>query len=283
MAKTLEQINQEFFDSVSAKQPQRSRQPEQPGSVVPDESGIDQLIGLRVKPDAARARSERETSRPVRAKVLPEPPVLSKTEERGARLPVNLTEIPLPKRKNKAAARLMDVLFYGAIIFILITTLIFSGNSKDRLRLFGYSGFTVISGSMQSEIPQGALVITQKCGPNQIMIGDNITFVRRDKAIVTHRVVDIYENYEGSGARGFQTWGIENPSYDEEIVYADNVIGVVKLSVPELGFILSYISDNITAIILFFGVLSVMMVVIKRLLVEAKKEEQQQVPFAFKG
>ena len=114
-----------------------------------------------------------------------------------------------PVKKNgdrkTVLKRASDVLFYVVIAFIIFATFAFGGKTYDGFHLLGYSGYTVLSGSMQSEIPEGSLVITKNVDPYNIKTGDDITFVRSDSAIVTHRVVDIVEDYSGSGGRGFQT------------------------------------------------------------------------------
>jgi signal peptidase I len=177
------------------------------------------------------------------------------------------------KEKRSFGRRLSDIVFYAAIALIVIATLIFSGKTNGSLQLFGYSGFTVLSGSMQREIPRGSLVITKEIDPNSIQVGDDITYLRNDSATVTHRVMDISENFEGSGERGFQTQGIENPEPDSEIVYEGNIIGVVQTSIPALGFALSYVAGNIGIVLLVLGGVSLISIIISKLFASTKKDE----------
>ena len=171
--------------------------------------------------------------------------------------------------KKKTLIRyLLDILFYAALVFILIATLIFSSKSNGGFKLFGYSGFSVLSSSMQSEIPRGSLVITKGADVNSIKVGDDITYIRSDNAIITHRIVSIDED---NGTRGFHTKGIENPMPDPDIVYAANIIGVVKSSVPKLGFITTYITDNIGFVFLFLGGIAVAAIAIRKFFTETKK------------
>ena len=164
----------------------------------------------------------------------------------------NTSEITKNKKKN-TGKKASDIIFYSVVAFLLIAILLFSGQGNSGFRLFGYSGFVVLGGSMEKEIPQGSLVITRKIDPEEIKLGDDITFVRKDNATVTHRVVDIIDNYEDSGNRVFQTQGLANPDPDPDPVFEGNVIGVVKHSVPRIGFLLSYISDNIGIICIILG------------------------------
>ena len=162
---------------------------------------------------------------------------------------------PPSDKPKHPIARVFDVLFYVVITLILAAALIFSGRANGW-KTFRYSLFTVLSDSMQRAIPQGSLIIVKSVDAEEIKVGDDITFKRSDNETVTHRVVNILENYDESG-RGFQTKGVENAAPDDEITSAGNVIGVVKTSVPELGFTLSYLQDNTGTVLLILGGLAV--------------------------
>ena len=155
--------------------------------------------------------------------------------------------------KAKRRKRLSNALFYLAIVLVVIAAFVFKGNSKDSFQFLGYSGFTVLTGSMQREIPQGSLVLTKEIDPSDIYVGDDLTYIRSDNAMVTHRVIGIIDNHEGTGKRGFQTQGLENLEPDPDIVIADNVIGKVRRVIPNAGFILRYITHNSAAIFIFLG------------------------------
>ncbi|MDR1891985.1 MAG: signal peptidase I, partial [Oscillospiraceae bacterium] len=98
--------------------------------------------------------------------------------------------------------------------------------------VLGYSWFRVVSGSMQREIPEGSLVITKRTEEDAVKIGDTIAFERKDKTVVTHKVVGIIENCGGSEFRGFETKGTENPSEDPYTVLSAKIVGVAVFSLP---------------------------------------------------
>ncbi|MCL2671401.1 MAG: signal peptidase I [Clostridiales bacterium] len=180
------------------------------------------------------------------------------------------------KEKKKPFSHLMNVLFYCVIAAILLAALLFSARSGGGLQIFHYRAFHVITDSMQSQIPVGSLVLTHEVDGSEIRVGDDITFIRSDDAIVTHRVVNILENYQGSGELGFRTWGIENIEPDREIVRAGNVIGVVVGTVPNLGAVFSFISDNIGFVFLLLGAIAVGSIAISRLWGSGKREAAPQ-------
>ena len=141
------------------------------------------------------------------------------------------------------------LLAFCALLIFAVTAVYMSGAQEDRPRiLFGYSVFIVLTDSMRSEIPQGSLVIVETVTPGDIKIGDDITFIRSDLKIITHRVVNINEDYEQSGMRGFVTKGLDNPEPDRETVFADNVVGRVMFHNLWLGTVLSYVRDRVWVI-----------------------------------
>jgi len=177
-----------------------------------------------------------------------------------------------------------NFVFYGALIMIVLGTVIFSSKSSGRTPFFGLSFFEVVSGSMERVIPQGSLVITTHVPAADIRVGDIITFLRSDEERVTHQVIQVIPDFNGNGATGFQTKGTENPTPDEEIVGAGNVVGVVKAHVNGLGFTLGYIADNIKYVFLLFILILLASIAVRVFLCErtkekagGKKEERQEL------
>ena len=137
-------------------------------------------------------------------------------------------------------------LIFIALILSAVTTVYLNNTQDSRSRvLFGYSAYIVLTDSMQSEIPQGSLVLVKDTDTDAIQIGDDITFLKIDHSLITHRVVSITEDHEHSGMRGFITQGVENPYPDTDAVFADNVIGKVVFHNLWLGDVLSYIRDRV--------------------------------------
>ena len=106
---------------------------------------------------------------------------------------------------------------------------------------------------MQPEIPKGSLILVHHTDPLALENGDNITFMRNWRTAITHKIVDIHENYQGSGSRGFQTQGTNNTNPDREVVLEENVVGKVKLVIPHVGTVLSRLGDNIYIIYIILG------------------------------
>jgi signal peptidase len=141
--------------------------------------------------------------------------------------------------------------------------------------LLGFSLFTVLTTSMQSEIPKDSLVLDRQVDPAGIQIGDDITYLREDRSTVTHRVVGIYENYGDSGLRAFQTQGIENREPDENVVFPENVVGKVIFHNYEAGAFLRYVQEHPVPLILFAAVLLGLAFTLRHLFGSRKEPEKE--------
>lgn len=99
-------------------------------------------------------------------------------------------------------------------------------------KLFGYEIYSVVSGSMEPEIPVGSLVCIKGSAPEDVQVSDIIAFygARDSAAIIIHRVV---ENHVVMGE--IITKGDANVTNDMNPVDYDNFIGTVEFHVPYLG------------------------------------------------
>jgi signal peptidase len=163
------------------------------------------------------------------------------------------------RRKKRNASRfpiisgVTSLLFYLAVAAVLFMSMTYFNAGNRSRPFFGYTFFTIVSRSMQREIPKGSLIAVKAVDPETLKEGDDITFIRSDNNKITHRIVGIIEYYDETGGRGFVTKGLENPEADREVAHEANVIGIVAGSVPELGFALSYMSSNLPVSIAIFA------------------------------
>lgn len=99
-------------------------------------------------------------------------------------------------------------------------------------RLFGYQPYVVISASMQQSFPVGSLIFVRDATPDEIQVGDPITFTTGSMTI-THRVMQI-----DSEKRVFITKGDSNNI--SEITPFDNLKGkALNFCIPGLGYFAS--------------------------------------------
>ena len=119
--------------------------------------------------------------------------------------------------------------------------------------LMGITPMIVLSGSMagtqEGHIEVGDMILIDKATPEQVKIGDVISFME-GKTVVTHRVVDIIER---DGHISFKTKGDANNAEDEGAVRGEELIGIYKARIPKLGDIALFLQTP-TGMILFVGV-----------------------------
>ena len=179
-----------------------------------------------------------------------------------------------PQTKWQKIRKIMSaVTFYGFIICLLCGAFLISqGNKKTVL---GYSFMSVLTWSMQSEIPQGSMVIIKQVDANTLQVGDDITYMKDAHTSVTHRVISITENYEETGARGFTTQGIENDTPDFEIVPAVNVVGKVVFHIPRLGEWLTWLREHLMIMLLFTAGCILFVLLLKGALQKSPTEQEK--------
>jgi len=167
--------------------------------------------------------------------------------------------VPQTFRQRKGARAwkaVSNVIFYTVLALACVAALFYgTGGGQGNVRgVAGFYIFNVLSPSMQREIPKGSLVLVGKADPRDIETGQTITFFTGGgQKTITHKVIDIIEDFEGSGVRGFETQGVENPSPDSAVTRAENVIGVVRFHIPVLGWVLQYVKDHPQLMLLWFG------------------------------
>ena len=156
------------------------------------------------------------------------------------------------RRKSKRKYDIYDVLYYAALVVILFSVFV-SMSTGGVKTICGYSFMTVLTSSMQDEIPQGSLVINKTVDTGALEIGDDITYLSGEDTTITHRIVDIVIDDDGN--RYFRTQGIMNKYEDRQLVSSENVVGEVVFHNLLLGKIVTYIRRYIFLVILFTVVL----------------------------
>lgn len=96
-------------------------------------------------------------------------------------------------------------------------------------RIFGYQPYMVVSASMAQVYPVGSLIFVKDAQPEDIEVGDPITF-ETNSLVITHRVVAIDEEN-----REFTTKGDNNNV--SEVIGFDTLRGKASdFSIPMLGY-----------------------------------------------
>ena len=172
--------------------------------------------------------------------------------------------------KNPGKGKRVAAGFCSFLSIVLLIAVILVCVPLTIPKLMGYEVYTVISGSMEPEIPVGSLVLVHPEDPLTIAEKDVIAFYGHDDsgAIITHRVL---ANQTVSGE--FITKGDANTDADLYPVPYANLIGKVVWSAPKLGEILATIATK-TGKAAVAGVIGIVLVlqILAGLLKKEKKE-----------
>lgn len=151
------------------------------------------------------------------------------------------------------------ILYYILFLVIVLPFLIFNLTLIIKSKLYpdkiadfmGYKPFIVMSGSMETTINIGDLVIVKKVNSSSIHTGDIIAF-KNGNIVISHRVKEVIND---SGTYKFKTKGDNNNVADDFIVNSDAIEGIFVNKIPGLGSILLFLGKPI-------GLLMVILVII---------------------
>ena len=121
---------------------------------------------------------------------------------------------------------LLPVLFVNAVILINSWT-----RPNEIPSFFGWKPFIVLSGSMESEIYSGDIVVVKEVNANTLGVGDVIAFKSGD-IVITHRIKEIIQE---DGITKYITKGDNNNTQDTDYVLQENVEGVYQFKISNLG------------------------------------------------
>ena len=174
---------------------------------------------------------------------------------------------PKPEKEERGALTVAkDIGFYLLIVLLLVLLFLTRARSDGSPNgIGGYYGMIVLSGSMEDVIPVGSLVIARHVDPQTLEIGDDITYMANQTTSVTHRIIGITEDYEGTGQRGFETKGTMNKEADSRIVMAANVVGIVVFHSLILGKAATFVNSQWPYLLFVMGVLFITLLVLERI------------------
>lgn len=141
-----------------------------------------------------------------------------------------------------------------ALAMILCVVVISQVLSQGYVSVCGYSMFRVTTGSMEPTLPVGTLLIVKEVPIEQIEQDDIVTFRSKSSnmlgAVITHRVVNIFENTQGQIF--LETKGDNNSDPDGSFVEQNNLIGRVVYNTSS-GNIFSELMGVLTDPVGFFA------------------------------
>jgi signal peptidase len=149
----------------------------------------------------------------------------------------------------------MSLVILAALVAVLLAVSVRQG-SDGVDTIYGHPVFSVASGSMTPVIDTGDLIVDQQLTLPQaasLHAGQVISFQasqpRVNSIIITHRIVAVVQNANGSGVQ-YRTKGDANNAPDQALVAPGQVVGLYSARVPFGGYVLSTLHQPLTFVIL---------------------------------
>ena len=151
---------------------------------------------------------------------------------------------------NSKGFKIFKVVLKVLLIIVLIGfvfSVFLQRFSNNRVSIFNYRMFTVVTGSMKPKYDIGDVLLAKEVDPETIEIGDTISYLGYSGSfngkVITHKVVDI-ERDEKTNKLVFHTQGLTNVIEDPEVPQ-DLVYGKVVYKSLILSLVYKIVSTNI--------------------------------------
>ncbi len=129
--------------------------------------------------------------------------------------------------------KLLNVISTLGLCLVIMLAILLAG-----VRVIGLTPYCVLSGSMEPTYHTGSLIYVKHIQPQDIKVGDPITFVlNEDLVVATHRVISVDNEKEY-----FYTKGDANTSADGSPVHFNNLIGKPVFTIPYMGYVSNYLT-----------------------------------------
>lgn len=155
------------------------------------------------------------------------------------------------KALKRVGAAVVDIIIVVLILFSVVISIssITSKANNGVPDVFGYTPFSVQTDSMKPTLKKGDYIFVDKCNGEDLQVGDIVTYftiINGEKAINTHRIVEVHDQ---NGMLQYRTQGDNketNPVADELMLSPGDVIGKYNgTRVPVLGSVIDYLSTQL--------------------------------------
>lgn len=137
--------------------------------------------------------------------------------------------------------KIIKYLLSGTLTILVLVFLVTAGisffSAPDADGLFGYKGYTIVSGSMEPALSVGDFIFIELTPYEAIKEKDILTFLSSGE-IVTHRVAE-------KTAAGLITKGDANSIEDQGVTTKETYIGKLKTVVPYFGYVIIFLQKPI--------------------------------------
>lgn len=111
------------------------------------------------------------------------------------------------------------------------------------VKILGFEVYTVLSGSMEPEYRTGSVIYVKSVEPEELKVGDVITYKLTAESNATHRIIEIVPDGNAPNTLYFRTKGDANDTEDAALVHEQNVIGKPIFTIEYLGYIANFVQN----------------------------------------
>ncbi len=173
-------------------------------------------------------------------------------------------------QKIKKTISIIVILILIPILLISIVILVDSHTHPNEVpSFFGWKPFIVLSGSMETQISAGDIVVVKEIDTNELKKGDIIAF-KDGNIVITHRIDEVTEI---DGKTQYITKGDNNNTQDIGYVSPEQIEGVFKFKVSRLGNLAMFIQTPLGMIVC----LSIPIIIIILLQTADSKKEKEEL------
>ena len=141
------------------------------------------------------------------------------------------------------------------IMIVLCSILLVSGviliNSyikpNEVPSFFGWKPFIVLSGSMETKIMTGDVVVVKEIDTNNLKENDIVAFKDDENIVVTHRIIESIRDDDGTIK--YKTKGDNNNDEDKGYVKPEQIEGIYKFRIGKLGNLALFIQTPVGMVI----------------------------------
>lgn len=177
------------------------------------------------------------------------------------------------KKVFKISFTILKALFF-VFMFAFIICVCLQRFSNNKISIFNFRMFTVVTGSMEPKYKVGDVLIAKEVEPEDIKIGDTISYLGtrnsfKDK-VITHQVVGI-EKVDGKIY--FRAKGLAN-MVEDPIVSSDQLYGKVIYKSLIISFIYKIVSTNVGFYL--FIIIPVLIIVSSEIITTLMNKEEKK-------
>ena len=174
-------------------------------------------------------------------------------------------------QKIKKAISIIVILILIPILLISIVILIDSHTHPNEVpSFFGWKPFIVLSGSMETQISAGDIVVVKEIDTNELKKGDIIAF-KDGNIVITHRIDEVTEI---DGKTQYITKGDNNNTQDIGYVSPEQIEGVFKFKVSRLGNLAMFIQTPLGMIVCLY--IPIIIIILLQT-ADSKKEKEELI------